>query len=102
MGGTQGGGGSFDMTNGGLLKKARILDFGGSTFHYLFLKIILYISFFISSKFTNLQSGLIKKKSIERFKVTADIISILIHNNTLQSFVRSSITLNIHVSRFEN
>ena len=27
---------------------------------------------------------------------------ILIHNNTLQSFVWSSITLNIHVSHFEN
>ena len=30
---------------------------------------------------------LINVESIERFKVTADIISILIHNNTLQSFV---------------
>ena len=51
--------------------------------------------FFHSSKFTNLQSSLINVESIERFKVNADIISILIHNNTLQSFVWSSIALNI-------
>ena len=31
-------------------------------------------------------------------KVTTDMISILIHNNTPQSFVWSSIALNIHVS----
>ena len=37
-------------------------------------------------------------ETIERFKVTADIISILIHNNTIQSFVWSSIEINILVS----
>ena len=34
--------------------------------------------------------------------MTADIISILIHTNTLISFVWSSIALNIHVSHFKN
>ena len=42
--------------------------------------------FFISSKFTTLQRSLINIESIESFKVTVDIISILIHNNTLQFF----------------
>ena len=40
--------------------------------------------------------------NVESFKVTADIISILIHNNTLQNFVWSSIELNIHVLHFKN
>ena len=57
-------------------KKPRILDFGGSTF-------------FISLRFTNLQTSFINIELIERFKVTADIILILIHNNILQSFVWS-------------
>ena len=63
------GGGSFNITSGEVLKKI-----------------------------TNLQSSLINIESIERFKVTADIISILIHNNTLQSFVWSSIALKFSVS----
>ena len=71
-------------------------------FHYLIIKIILKISFFISSKFTNLPSSHVNIESIERFKVTADIISILNHNNTLQSFDWSSIALNIQISHFEN
>ena len=60
--------------------------------------------FFITSKFTNLQSSLINKESIKRFNATSDIISILIHNhnNILQSFVWSSIALNSHVSHFED
>ena len=45
-----------------------------------------FLIFFISSKFTNLQSSLINIESIERLKVTADIISILIHYNTIRSF----------------
>ena len=49
-----------------------------------------------------LQSSSINIESIERFKVTADIISVLIHNNTFQSFVWLSIALNIHVFHFEN
>ena len=66
-------------------KKPRILDLGGSSFkafHYLFFKSFVSF-FFISLKFTNLQSSLINIESIERFKVTADIISILIHNNII-------------------
>ena len=70
--------------------------------YYLFLKIILKFYFLIYSKFTNLQSNLFNTELTERFKVTADIISILIHNNTLQSFVWSSIALSISVSHFEN
>ena len=67
-----------------------------------FVRKTQFLSFFISLKFTNLQSSLIKIESIERFKVTAGKISILIHNNTLPSFVWSSIALNTHVFYFEN
>ena len=49
------------------------------------LFIIFFRNFFsISLNFTNLKSSLNNIESIERLKVTA---SILIHNNTLQSFV---------------
>ena len=61
---------------------------------------LFFVPFF--TKITNLKSSLINIESIERFKVTADITLILIHNNTLQSFVCSSIALNIHVYHFEN
>ena len=81
-----------------LLKKTLIFFILEAVLLKLF--IIFFRNFFsISLNFTNLKSSLNNIESIERLKVTA---SILIHNNTLQSFVWSSIALNIHVSHFEN
>ena len=73
----------------------------------VFLKLLLsfikdhFLNFFFHF-FTNLQSSIINIELIKRFKVTVDIISLMIHNNTLQSFVWSSIALKIHVSHLEN
>ena len=57
-----------------------------------FIQQTIFLNFFYHFfKVYNLPGSLINVELIERFKVTADIISIQIHNYTLQSFVWSSI-----------
>jgi len=58
----------------------------------VFLKLLLsfikdhFLNFFFHF-FTNLQSSIINIELIKRFKGTVEIISLMIQNNTLQSFV---------------
>ena len=66
---------------------------GGEDVHLIFLH-------FPSSG--NLHSSLPCIALTQTKRLRKEINYILIHNNTLQSFVWSSIALNIHVSHFEN
>jgi len=82
-------GGSFNITSeefvekkhGFLILEAALLKL------FIFFKNHFVNFIFISSKLKNLEISLINVESIKRFQVTADIISILIHNNNLQFFV---------------